>query len=169
MMIAKNKTAYLKLCENLALRTIKRQYMAIVDGYTPADGEIDEPIGRSRYNRQKMTVCSSGKPAKTFWHTQRTLLGYSLIKLRLHTGRTHQIRVHMQFLSHPLLGDKTYGNHKGYKRYKDKTAIEIAAFPRQALHAYSLTLEQPSTKEILTIECDLPDDIKNILETMSKL
>ncbi|MEC8383698.1 MAG: RluA family pseudouridine synthase [Pseudomonadota bacterium] len=166
MMIAKKQPAYLQLCQDLAKRQIKRQYLAIVDGQVSCAGNIDEPIGRSRYNRQKMAVTSSGKPAQTSWTIRKRLQHYTLIDLQLHTGRTHQIRVHMQHLGHPLLGDPTYGSHRGYKSLNSTIAKQISAFPRQALHAIDLQLIHPIHSTPLHIKSPVPDDMQNIINLL---
>ena len=167
LMVAKTQAAYLQLTHDLAQRTIKRRYQAIVDGMIPTEGTIDEPIGRNPQNRQKMAVTPTGKPAQTSWQIRRRLAHYSLIQVQLHTGRTHQIRVHMQFLGHPLLGDPTYGKHRGYQSLDKDPATKVLDFKRQALHAYQLKLTHPTTQKTMEFTSPLPQDLQTLIQTLS--
>ncbi len=162
MMIAKSQHAFLTLTEALAQRTIKRHYFAIVSGTITSEGTVDEPIGRHRFHRQKMAVTSNGKPAKTSWKVIQRLQAHSVLHLALHTGRTHQIRVHMQHLGHALLGDKTYNSNKPMLGLPPTTLTAVRNFPRQALHAYQLHLEHPVSNKPLEIQCEIPQDIQEI-------
>lgn len=159
MVVAKTMEAQTDLVRQLQARTVKREYLALVWGNTPQFGTIDEPIGRHPRDRVKMAVIQtqSGKPAVT--HFRKLAEGIcnnmpvSLVKCRLETGRTHQIRVHMHFIGFPLVGDQVYG--------KPHLA---SIFPRQALHAYRLGLIHPSDKMPYEWATPLPDDMKELLE-----
>ena len=159
MVVAKTIEAQTDLVRQLQARTVKREYLALVWGDTPQSGTIDEPIGRHPRDRVKMAVIhtQSGKPAVT--HFRKIAEGVcnnmnvSLVKCRLETGRTHQIRVHLQSIGFPLVGDPVYG--------KSHLA---SVFPRQALHAFRLGLVHPSTKEICEWTAPLPQDMKALLE-----
>lgn len=159
MVVAKTIEAQTDLVRQLQARTVKREYLALVWGDTPEFGTIDEPIGRHPRDRVKMAIIQtqSGKPAVT--HFRKLDQGVcnnmpvSLVKCRLETGRTHQIRVHMQSLGFPLVGDPVYG--------KSHLA---SIFPRQALHAFRLGLIHPGKKELCEWTAPLPDDMKELLE-----
>ncbi len=167
MMIAKSQPAFHKLTQALALRHIKRYYFAIVKGTINSAGTIDEPIGRHKVHRQKMAVTHNGKPAQTSWEVTQRLQGHSALHLTLHTGRTHQIRVHMQHLGHALLGDQTYNKAKPVMGLAPALQQSIRNFPRQALHAYELHLQHPISDKTLEIKCDLPQDIQEILNLLA--
>lgn len=159
MVVAKTIEAQTDLVRQLQARTVKREYLALVWGNTPEIGTVDEPIGRHPRDRIKMAVIQtqSGKPAVT--HYRKIAEGVcnnmpvSLVKCRLETGRTHQIRVHLQSIGFPLVGDPVYG--------KPHLA---SVFPRQALHAFRLGLVHPSTKEHCEWMVPLPADMKEMLE-----
>lgn len=167
MLIAKSQSAFHALTQALAERNIKRVYVAIVDGQLTHSQSIDKPIGRHRTHRQKMAVSPSGKPAISHVRLLKRLCGYTLVEVSLETGRTHQIRVHMQSLGHPLLGDNTYGNHRGYQKLTTDIAAEILRFPRQALHATQLSFSHPVTKQLQTCTCPLPDDMQALVLRLS--
>jgi 23S rRNA pseudouridine1911/1915/1917 synthase len=170
MVVAKSERAHVALSAAFAARTIERAYWAVVWGVpNPREGEIDGPIGRSPTNRKKMAVVASGKPALTRYKVIRPLgLGASLIECRLATGRTHQIRVHMTEIGHPLIGDQVYGRIRP-GRLKDlppEAAVAASQFPRQALHAWLLGFDHPTTGEHLTFKSALPADIAGLLEIL---
>ena len=158
MVVAKTLEAQTHLVRQLQARTVRREYLALVWGETPESGTVDRPIGRHPRNRIKMAVVqtASGKPAVTHYRLLETGVcngnTVSLIKCRLETGRTHQIRVHMQFSGFPLVGDPLYG----------KPGLS-AVFPRQALHAFRLGLLHPSKNSLHEWSAPLPDDIRNLL------
>ncbi len=170
LVVAKDDYTHRKLSEQFSLRTIDREYWALVWGVpSPRSGRIETQIGRSPTNRKKMAVLKEGgKLAITTYETQERLYLLSLVKLKLGTGRTHQIRVHMAHIGHPVLGDSPYGGRN--RRLGALTAAErkIAAtylemMPRQALHARTLGFEHPHTHERLRFESDLPEDMDTLL------
>ena len=164
MVVATEDAAYYDLVEQFRGRTIKRRYVALVYGNMNTDtGEIVLPIGRSESDRKKMsTRVRRGKEAVTRWRVLERFGGATLLEVRLGTGRTHQIRVHLSSIGHPVLGDKTYGR---------KTELEIGkkriAVPRQMLHAEILGFRHPATGEYMEFSSPLPEDMKGVLELLS--
>lgn len=178
MIVAKNDFAHHALSEQLADRTLSRVYHALVMGVPmPIKGVVSRPIGRHRHNRQKMSVMSDApREAITHYHVlERFGEACSLVECRLETGRTHQIRVHMEALGHPLVGDPLYGpqvtalNSRLKKAgYNDDVIESISAFPRQFLHAKELIFFHPSDEEDMAFESDLSEDMSKILKLLRK-
>ncbi|KYC64746.1 RluA family pseudouridine synthase [Heyndrickxia coagulans] len=157
LMVAKNDYAHEKLAAQLSEKTVTRKYFALVHGNIPHEsGTIDAPIGRDPADRQRMAVVDNGKDAVTHFHVLERFDRYTFIECRLETGRTHQIRVHMKYIGHPLAGDPKYG---------PKKTID---FGGQALHAGVLGFCHPRTGETLTFEAPLPDDFAHLLNTMRR-
>ena len=168
MMVAKTHESYLALTQMLAERAVKRQYIAIVDGTMKASQTIEQAISRHPTHRQKMAVSHGSQAKDAISHVTllRRLCGYTLVKVHLETGRTHQIRVHMQHIGHPLLGDKTYGHHRGYQQLSPELAKIITQFKRQALHAQSLKFIHPITGEDCHFEAPIPNDMQQIIQSL---
>jgi len=173
IIIAKNSTALHRLARQFANRQVEKKYQAIVWGVPePATGLIKTNIGRSVRNRKVMTSYpfegKDGKTAITEYRVQQSLCYFSLVEVTLHTGRTHQIRVHMQHLGHPILGDETYGGSsiRNLPFSKSESFVKnlLETIPRQALHAESLTFTQPTTGEKLSFTAPLPEDMLTALE-----
>ena len=166
--VAKNDEAHISLSEQLADHSMHRTYYTILIGGMPDDGTIDEPIGRSLSNRKKMAVITDGnhtsKQAVTHFHTLEHLNGFSYCKVILETGRTHQIRVHMSHIGHPVLGDQLYGGTKN-QFYKTHSKY----FKGQCLHAGELSFRHPVTGEKMVFSCDLPENFKHILDLIYKI
>ncbi|KXT78925.1 RluA family pseudouridine synthase [Streptococcus sp. DD13] len=155
LMIAKNDQAHQFLADELKERKSLRKYVAIVHGNLPNDrGVIEAPIGRSEKNRKKQAVTASGKPALTRFKVLERFEGYSLVELQLETGRTHQIRVHMAYIGHPLAGDPVYGPKKTLKGHG------------QFLHAQTLGFTHPKTKEILEFSVEPPEIFQTTLASL---
>lgn len=156
IVVAKNDEAHRVLSEQFAVRTVEKIYLALVSGkLRKSVGVIEEKIGRHPVHRQRMSVAPSrGRAAKTEFRTVRSGENVSLVECRLHSGRTHQIRVHMHHLGHPVLGDKVYAP----KLAKD--------YPRQMLHAWKLGFAHPRSGAWKTFESPLPEDFANALEQM---
>lgn len=169
LVIAKTLPAYTALITAMKERQIQRQYMALVKGVITLPGTIEAPIGRHPRWRTHMTVSPTGKPAVTHYTVEHTFPSHTLLKLTLESGRTHQIRVHLTHIKHPVIGDPIYGltQHVSLKNYPEAIATAIAQFPRQALHAYRLSLQHPMTEETLTWQSPLPDDMQQLLHQMS--
>ena len=173
MVVAKNDQTHQGLSAQFANRTLSRSYQAFVWGIPqPRQGIIEGDIGRSPHNRQKMAVVTKqGRPAitqyqiiKRFFAKEDVSQGISLIQCDLMTGRTHQIRVHMAHVGHPLVGDPVYGRiPKWAKKAFDPTVL---TFPRQALHAFRLTFVHPGTKEVMTFEAPLPQDLETLASAL---
>ena len=159
LVVAKNDKAHLALSEQLKDHTMARVYYAIVHGVMgEPGGVIDAPIGRHTVQRKKMAVdTKNGKPAVTHYRVLERFCGYSLLELKLETGRTHQIRVHLSYLGNPVAGDPLYG--------PKKNPLGLSG---QALHAKEITFIHPTTKEKMTFRCDLPDYFENVLAQLRK-
>jgi 23S rRNA pseudouridine1911/1915/1917 synthase len=170
LVVAKTDAAHLDLVGQISQRRINRIYWSLVGGELKQDqGEVEVPIGRHVVHRQKMSpVTRSGKPARTEFEVLERFPGASLLKLKLYTGRTHQIRVHMAHIGYPILGDRVYkGSAKlRYNLGKEQRVITI---PRQALHAKQLGFTHPGTGEYLEFEVPLPEDMQRIIELLRGL
>jgi 23S rRNA pseudouridine1911/1915/1917 synthase len=144
MVVARNAASYQRLSQAFSGRMVGKRYLALVHGAPPAQGQIDAPIGRHRERRQEMTVRADGRPARTGCRTLAARAGIALLELDLATGRTHQIRVHLKSIGHPLLGDPVYGEarHRGLAR---PLQAPLRDFPRPALHAWRLALPPAAT------------------------
>lgn len=157
LMVAKNDYAHEKLAAQLSEKTVTRKYFALVHGNIPHEaGTVDAPIGRDPADRQRMAVVDNGKDAVTHFRVLERFERFTFIECRLETGRTHQIRVHMKYIGHPLAGDPKYG---------PKKTID---FGGQALHAGVLGFRHPRTGETLTFEAPLPDDFEHLLNTLRR-
>jgi 23S rRNA pseudouridine1911/1915/1917 synthase len=158
LVVAKNVEAQADLARQLAERSMRRLYFAVVQGDPPASGVIDAAIGRDVRSRVRMAVSHRGKPARTAYRVIERFGHAALLECRLETGRTHQIRVHLQHIRHPLVGDPVYrrGTRHGL------------SFPRQALHAGELTLTHPRTRKVMTWRAPLPRDMKRLLDSLRK-
>ena len=153
LMVAKNNKAHEILAEELALKKTYRKYVALVWGVITSDsGEIDAPIGRSKNDRKKMSIRADGKEAVTHFKVLKRYEKATLIELRLETGRTHQIRVHMDYIGHPVVNDPVYGNRKLF----DDSG--------QCLHAKELGFVHPRTGEYMQFDSELPECFLNILK-----
>ena len=159
LIVAKNDKAHLALAAQLQDHTLFRQYHAVtVGGFKEDRGTVNAPIDRHPTDRKRMTVCrlGDGREAVTHWQVIDSHDGYSHITCRLETGRTHQIRVHMAYTGHPLLGDTVYGNKKPYP-----------GLVGQCLHAAKLTFIHPSTNEQITVEAPLPEWFEKVLAKLN--
>jgi 23S rRNA pseudouridine1911/1915/1917 synthase len=158
LVVAKNVVAQANLAEQLASRTVRRVYLALVHGDPPASGMIDAPVGRDVRARTRMAVTRRGKDARTRYRVLERYGRAALVECRLETGRTHQIRVHFQFIRHPLIGEPVY-------RRGTRHAV---AFPRQALHAAELELVHPRTGKTVQWRSPLPADMATLLERLRR-
>ena len=164
LVVAKTLTAQTDLVRQLQARSVKREYLAVVQGAPQEDGSVDAPIGRHPTQRVKMAVVSSGKPAVTHFTLMEHFAQYSLVCCQLETGRTHQIRVHMQHLGFPLLGDPVYGGRGIAVSAALREAIK--GFERQALHAARLGLIHPVSGEQMEWQVDFPPDMAALLDVL---
>ncbi|MGR5239047.1 23S rRNA pseudouridine(1911/1915/1917) synthase RluD [Vibrio alfacsensis] len=169
MVVAKTVPAQTRLVRALQKRNITREYEAIAIGRMTAGGKVAQPIGRHSTKRTLMAVSPMGKEAVTHYRVAEHFREHTRIRLRLETGRTHQIRVHMSYLQHPLLGDTAYG---GRARIPTGASEELTAmirgFDRQALHAVMLRFEHPITGEELEFHAPVPDDMVAMTEALRK-
>ena len=156
LIIALNPTAYNNLTLMIKKHEIERIYTALVHGHPKSStGTIDAPIGRDPHHRTRQAVNAGGRPALTHYEVIREIGQFSFIKVRLETGRMHQIRVHMTAIGHPIAGDQTYGKREG-----------IANLSRQFLHASKLTFNHPISSEKISVTSKLPDDLQSAISLM---
>lgn len=158
LVVAKTVRAHTDLVRQLHARTVKREYLALVYGEVDREGTVNAPLARDPHNRTKRTVHSMGKEAVTHYEVVERFPGITLLRCKLETGRTHQIRVHMQHIGHPLVGDTVYSASR-------RSHLKIP-FPRQALHAERLGLIHPVTQEFMQWECPLPPDFSSLLQAL---
>ena len=158
LVVAKNVSAQADLVKQLADRSMRRTYLAIVHGDPPGSGAVDAPIARDTVARTRMAVSRRGKDARTGYRVLERFGHAALIECALETGRTHQIRVHMQHIRHPVVGDPVY---------RRGTRFQIA-FPRQALHAADLSLKHPRSGKTMTWQASLPGDMKRLLQKLRR-
>jgi len=163
MVVAKNDAAHRSLVEQFKNRSVRKEYLAIVHGLpSPSCRRIETPIGRSRHDRKKMSARSpTGRRAVTRYKVAEKLPGAALLRLRIETGRTHQIRVHMAHIGHPVLGDEQYGS-----RSKDRAGP--CQVPRQMLHAEKLSFRHPPTGKPLQVVAPLPQDMADVIECLRR-
>jgi 23S rRNA pseudouridine1911/1915/1917 synthase len=156
MVVAKSESAYSELKRAFKERRVAKRYRAVAQGHPdPLSGTVDAPIGRHPRHDYKWAVVADGKPSVTHYDTIEVFPGASLLDIGLETGRTHQIRVHMSALGHPLVGDLTYG--------ADPTMAERLGLTRQWLHAYRLEFAHPSSGRTVTFTSDYPEDLETAL------
>ncbi len=162
MVVSLTLEAQLSLVEQLQERSVARTYHALVHGVPNRQGNVDEPIGRHPAQRTKMAVRGAGaKEARTHYQLLDSYQDFSLMQLKLETGRTHQIRVHMAHMGFPLVGDQVYGR-KSTKRELERLPL-AGSFARQALHAKALGLRHPESNQTMSWEIDLPKDMDDLL------
>ena len=173
LVVAKNNNVHINLAEQFKEHTISRRYKAIVWG-TPDNQSIEGYIERNRKNRKKMSLNSKGfgKYSKTDIKLEKTFGIASLVDCHLHTGRTHQIRLHLTSKNSPIIGDKIYGKSKINQFGKDKNTFNkfmiLKNFERQALHAYHLGFDHPTSKKRMDFDIEIPEDFKNLIELLLK-
>ena len=167
MVVAKTIPAQTHLVEQLQAREISREYEAVVIGTMVAGGTVDEPIGRHPTKRTNMAVRESGKPAMTHYRVKEKFRAHTYLRLKLESGRTHQIRVHMSHLRYPLVGDQAYGGRPRPPKACNERMVEmLRGFNRQALHAVQLELTHPITGEWMSWQASLPQDFVELLEVL---
>lgn len=167
MVVAKTIPAQTKLVRDLQKRKITREYEAVASGIMTKGGTVDQPMARHATKRTLMAVHPMGKPAVTHYRIMENYRNYTRLRLRLETGRTHQIRVHMAHIAHPLLGDQTYGGRPRPPKNAREDFMEVLRnFKRQALHAVMLRLAHPITGEMMEWYAPLPDDFVELLNAL---
>ena len=161
MVVAKTIAAQTNLVDSLQRREITREYEAIANGIMTAGGVVDEPIGRHATKRTHMAVTFSGRPSVTHYRVLEKYRLHTRLRLRLETGRTHQIRVHMAHITHPLVGDPVYGGRpRPPKNATEELRDMLRQFKRQALHAAMLSLYHPITGDLMTWRAEIPEDFQ---------
>lgn len=164
LIVAKTLTAHTSLVRQMQAREIQRQYLALVHGHVIGGGTVDTFYGRHPRNRLKMAVCAQGRQAITQFTVEKQYQYFTLLNVTLMTGRTHQIRVHMAHLNHPVVGDPLYGGQARIPAgLTDSLRQTIKQFKRQALHACHLSFVHPHTQKMLTFSAPLPDDFQLLL------
>jgi 23S rRNA pseudouridine1911/1915/1917 synthase len=167
MLVAKHDEAHRKLTAAWSTDAVQKEYLALVYGAPSADrGTVDTPIGRDPRDRKKMAVVAGGRRAITEYAVRERLRYVSLVRCRLRTGRTHQIRVHMKHLGHPIVGDPLYSGPQWRGIPDKKLQRAVASFERQALHAARITFPHPRTGEAMTFAAELPADFRDLLAAL---
>lgn len=167
LVVAKTLRAHTSLVRQLQARSVRRQYLAVVTGIPVAGGTVSAPIGRHPTQRIRMAVTPNGKPAVTHYRVKERFKAHSLLEVRLETGRTHQIRVHLAHVRYPILGDQVYGGRLRLPPKASETLSRcLRGFRRQALHAARLSLCHPATGEEVGWQASLPSDMRELLEAL---
>jgi 23S rRNA pseudouridine1911/1915/1917 synthase len=159
LLVAKDDATHLALARELADHRVERRYLALVQGRLPADeGTVDAPVGRHPRDRRRMAVVPAGRPAVTHWRVLETFPAVQLAEARLETGRTHQVRVHLASLRHPLAGDRAYG--------ADPTLAGRLGLTRPFLHAWRLAFDHPADGHRVELTEPLPPDLQGVLDRL---
>jgi 23S rRNA pseudouridine1911/1915/1917 synthase len=168
LVVAKDDATHQGLARQFAARTVEKEYLAVVLGRPRrASGTVDAPIGRDPVHRKRMSVkAPRGRAARTGYTVEESFDGAALLRVRLHTGRTHQIRVHLASIGHPIAGDATYGGRRLPAAAATRLRDAVAALDRPALHAARLAFAHPATGARLWFESPLPDDLARLLRTL---
>lgn len=169
MVVARSLEAHTALVRDLQRREMQREYEAVCMGVLTGGGEISAPIGRHPTQRIRMAVRPNGRPATTHYRVLQRYQHHTHLRLQLDTGRTHQIRVHMAYLKHPLVGDPLYGGRQRLPAgISANLRTQLQEFPRQALHAAELSFPHPITREWCSWQAPLPDDFQGLLTALSE-
>jgi 23S rRNA pseudouridine1911/1915/1917 synthase len=168
LVVAKDDPTHRALARQFAAREVQKEYVALVLGVPrPRHGRVSSPIGRDPHHRKRMsTRAPRGRAAETTFEVIEAFDDAALLRVRIHTGRTHQIRVHLASIGHPVVGDVTYGGRRPAAGRRPEIRLALQAFPRQALHAARLTFTHPSTGERLDLSSPLPSDIRHLIEIL---
>jgi len=169
MVVAKDDATHRDLVRQFAGRTVEKEYLAIVLGVPrPARGVVDSPIGRDPVNRKKMSLrARRARAARSDYEVAEVLDGAALVRVRIHTGRTHQVRVHLASLGHPVAGDALYGGRRAPASGRDTAREALRALSRPALHAARLAFDHPGTGERLAFESPLPPDLEELRQRLT--
>ena len=169
LVIGRNELAVKKLVEAIQEKQVRREYLAVISSQIVAGGTIDAPIGRHSRERTKMAVSNRGKPAVTHFRVEEKFRTHTLVRVILETGRTHQIRVHMNWKDHPITGDPVYGKRLHIPPASTEYLIEtLRGFKRQALHAETLALHHPRSGELMSWTVPVPPDMQELIEALRK-
>ena len=168
ILAAKTTDAYNQLVKDMQSRMIQREYRAICKGEMVAGGMIEVNLARDPHNRLKFRVSETGRESRTHYRVLCRLKGYTFLGIRLDTGRTHQIRVHMAHINYPILGDQLYGGRLAFPKNLNEESREILMnFKRQALHAFRLSFKHPINNEIISLTSPIPDDMDSMILAFS--
>ena len=168
LIIARTLTTHTQLINMMREHEIEREYIALATGHLTSGNTIDLPLARHATQRTKMTISEKGKPAITHYRVIQRYGDFTLLRVNLETGRTHQIRVHLAHIKHPLVGDPLYGRLVFPKGASDALREVLRDFKRQALHAHKLTFAHPNTGEPCEFTAPLPKDFENLLKVLGK-
>jgi 23S rRNA pseudouridine1911/1915/1917 synthase len=169
MVVARSLLAHASLVDQLQTRRMSRVYQTVVHGQPDKAGTVDAPIGRHPHDRKRMAVVVGGKPAVSHYRLLGRFGHFSHLRVALESGRTHQIRVHMQHLGYPVVGDPTYGRKLNAGRELDTSvSAAVQEFPRQALHARALSLVHPADSQERSFRSPLPDDLQGLLAILAE-
>lgn len=167
LVVAKTDSALENLSDQFRDRTVFKQYVALVHGRVLSDaGKIDQPLGRDPSNRTRMAVVRSGRNALTLYRVRRGFDRFTLLDVELKTGRTHQIRVHLAWLKHPVVGDETYGGGRDNTIQNAQLRARVRSLDRQFLHAEKLAFTHPKTGEWVKFESPLPGELSELLTAL---
>lgn len=168
LLIARTTASHKHLVAALKRREIKRRYRALVWGELIAGGTVDEPLGRHPVDRRRQVVRQDGRRAVTHYRVAQRLRGATLLDVELETGRTHQIRVHMSHIRHPIIGDPAYGRRGAPGGLSETQRTAWQRFPRQALHAWQLSFAHPETGAAVEASAPVPDDMQQLIDILSR-
>lgn len=169
LLIARTEKFRNYFIQQMQERNVKKEYLAVVIGSTLGSFSIEDPIGRDKFNRTKMSVRADGKEARTYIKLNERMNNYSVLDVSIETGRTHQIRVHLSSKKLPIIGDKTYDPSRSIGKESSPELVHIIrSFPRQALHARLLSFECPVTKKQISFKASIPADIANLILDIKK-
>ena len=167
LVVARTPQAHTSLTRQLLARTVAREYLAVCVGVMTGGGTIDEPIGRHRADRLRMAIRSDGRPAVTHYRVLERFRAHTLLNVKLETGRTHQIRLHLSHLRYPIAGDQVYGGRFALPRGATAPLIEmLRGFKRQALHAATLAFDHPQSGTRLSLTSAIPADYAALLDAL---
>jgi len=170
LMVAKTLTAHKTLVDQLQARAFEREYLAVVRGYMTAGGTVDQPLARHPTDRKRYAVKrGGGKEAITHYRVERRFAKHTLLKVKLETGRTHQIRVHMSHLNHAIVGDPVYGGrYRAIANASELLSETLRSFRRQALHAARLGVVHPVSGEAISWTCEMPEDMTQLVHVLAQ-
>ena len=164
LVVAKTEAALENLSDQFRDRTVFKSYVALVHGRVLSDsGKIDQPLARDASNRTRMAVVRGGRNALTLYRIRRSFERFTLLDVDLKTGRTHQIRVHLAWIKHPVVGDETYGGGRDNTIQDPQLRARVRNLKRHFLHAEKLAFTHPATKELVKFECPMPADLSELL------
>jgi 23S rRNA pseudouridine1911/1915/1917 synthase len=169
LVVAKTEAALENLSDQFRDRTVFKSYVALVHGRVAvSSGKIDQPLARDPSNRTRMAVVRGGRNALTLYRVRRAFERFTLVDVELKTGRTHQIRVHLAWLKHPVVGDETYGGGRDNTIQDPQLRARVRNLKRQFLHAEKLGFTHPTSREWMKFESPLPDELTELLENISR-